>query len=104
MREVQQADNFLDAVAKARSQFQGVTLFAGDGRGGFQKTSSTPATVNSLNSIAAGDFNGDRIDDIAIGRSDGSVEIWLSDVNGHLSSPTNYPMVTAPAGLLEAIS
>src|ERR1035437_5088281 len=56
----------------------GVTIFAGDGKGGFKATFTTPPTTNSVHSLAVADFNHDGIDDVAVGgASPGSVLVML---------------------------
>jgi hypothetical protein len=71
--------------------YSGVTVFTGDGRGGFTSWTSPP-TVEFVHSLAVADFNHDGIDDVVIDRPPGSAEIMLSDGNGRLLAGTTYAL------------
>jgi hypothetical protein len=78
----------------------GVSLFLGDGRGGFKNTWNTRATVNAIRALAVGDFNHDGVDDVVVGGTPpGTVQVMLADGAGHLSPGAAYPMAPATGPL-----
>ncbi len=65
----------------------GVTLYVGNGKGGFQAPQSF-AVQGQANGIAAADFNGDGKPDAAVAQSSGNIAILLGTANGFESPLT----------------
>jgi uncharacterized protein (TIGR03437 family) len=80
---------FLAATANV-----GVTLYAGDGKGGFQAPQGF-AVQGSAVGIAAADFNGDGKADAAVAQSSGNIAIFLGTAGGF-----NSPLTASTAGIL----
>ena len=80
-------------LAVANSFTNNVTILLGNGSGGFTPTGASPITVgNSPFSVAAGDFNGDGIPDLAIadyGSND--VTVLLGDGHGGFTAVSGSP-------------
>lgn len=75
-----------------------VTVFLGNGKGAFT-SSSTQRPAGFDWSLAVADFDRDGIDDVAIGVPPGTVQIMLSDGQGHLSTAASVQMGITTAGL-----
>ncbi|WP_437859489.1 FG-GAP repeat domain-containing protein [Sorangium sp. So ce363] len=68
-----------------------VTIFLGDGAGGFVAAATVPA--DSPVALAVGDFDADGNEDLAAAHWDqGKVSVWLGDGAGGLDSPTFFAM------------
>ena len=67
---------------------EGVTVIFGEGHGAFA-TSLASAAMGDLFGVAAGDFNGDGIPDLAV-TGNGQVAIMLGQGNGRFSTPSQY--------------
>jgi uncharacterized protein (TIGR03437 family) len=65
----------------------GVTLYTGNGKGGFQAPQSFPVQ-GGVTGIAAADFNGNGIADAAVAQSSGNIAILLGTANGFESPQT----------------
>ena len=68
---------------------QEVEIFLGNGDGTLQAPMSVPLPAPDATFIAAGDFNGDGIPDLAA-TAEGGVLIWLGKGDGTFSAPTTY--------------
>ncbi len=74
----------------------GISLFLGDGSGGFSATSALQGGFNGTSGLAAGDFNKDGNLDLArVGILLDIVSIMLGDGAGRFSSPTAYSLVAS---------
>jgi hypothetical protein len=94
-------DGKLDvAVAENQSNGQGlIAVSFGNGDGTFRSAVQTQ-TAFSPQSIFAADFNGDGIPDLAIGRDDYTISIFLGSGDGHFSLVSdNYPAYETPAAV-----
>jgi hypothetical protein len=85
-------DGKLDlAVANSAS----VTILLGNGNGAFTPAVGSPIPIGSATysplTVAAGDFNGDRKPDLAIGTSAGLVYVMLGDGTGGFSPASGSP-------------
>jgi len=92
-------DSRLD-IAVANGGSGDVTVFLGDGSGGFS-TSGTFRAGTSPSALAAADLNGDgKLDLVVANQGDDSVTVLLGDGTGHFASPfSSIPAGTGPAAL-----
>ncbi len=71
-------DGVLDLLVANSAQFggtPGVSVFLGNGDGTFQASTSYAAGISNAFSIAANDFTGDGVTDIALGSGDSTVRV-----------------------------
>jgi probable HAF family extracellular repeat protein len=76
-----------------------VTVYLGNGQGGFTATPGSPITVGKQPSgIAVGDFNNDGIQDLGIANlSDGTLTVLLGDGMGNFTAAPGNPFTAAGA-------
>jgi hypothetical protein len=81
-----------------------VTVFLGKGDGTFTTVASNPSVGSGGESIVAGDFNGDGIQDLAVANFySNSVTILLGNGDGTFTSaPISPPVRNAPHGMVAA--
>jgi len=80
-----------------------VTILLGNGDGTFAPVATSPATGSGPQGIAAGDFNGDGIPDLAVANYDGnSITVLLGNGDGTFTAaPTiDFPFNTTPPFIL----
>ncbi len=96
------------AVVNESSNSISMLLSSGDNTfdGTFSEATNSPIAVGKTPvAIAAGDFNGDAVPDLAVvNQADNSVTILLSNGDGTFSAATGSPLSTAatPAGIVVA--
>ena len=75
-----------------------VSILLGDGTGGFGALTNF-AVGSSPDSVAVGDFNDDRKQDLAVANmSSNNVSILLGNGDGSFSAPTNFAVGSVPLG------
>jgi uncharacterized protein (TIGR03437 family) len=83
-----------------------VTVLLGNGSAGFTASQGSPFTVgNNPVALAVGDFNGDGIQDLAVGNyNDNTVSVLLGDGFGGFGTPMGSPLTvgTTPASVVVA--
>jgi hypothetical protein len=80
-----------------------VTILLGNGDGTFTPTATSPATGSGPQGIAAGDFNGDGIPDLAVANFDGdSITVLLGNGDGTFTAAPviSFPFNTTPPFIL----
>jgi len=84
-------DNYYDIVATNRAG-DNISIFINKGDGTFEDAVNMEGGVNAETSCASGDFNGDGLEDVAVGGfgllsdgSDGNIVVLLSDGEGNLT-------------------
>lgn len=77
-------------LAIANSVSGTITVFLGNGSGGFTAAKGGPYAVGP-NSIAVGDFNGDGIEDLAATSAVGNVAVLLGDGKGGFTAASGSP-------------
>ena len=79
-------------LATANEFTNNVTVLLGNGSGGFTAAAGSPITVgNQPTSLAAGDFNGDGVADLAVVAQNGSATILLGSRTGELKGASGSP-------------
>jgi hypothetical protein len=95
-----------DDIAVVNSTSNSVAILLNDGSGAMTvlNSSSWPTTTDAAAGIAAGDFNGDDIDDVAVGRSGaGAVRIFRgSGAAGTFLTGVDITVGTTPSALASA--
>jgi hypothetical protein len=72
-----------------------VTVFLGNGAGGFTAASGSPITVGtSPQAVALGDFNGDGKLDLAVANYSGSISILLGNGAGGFTAASGSPLAS----------
>jgi uncharacterized protein (TIGR03437 family) len=91
------------AVANVNSN--NVTVLLGNGLGGFEPAPGSPFPVGTNPfSVAAGDFNGDGIADIAAAnQGDSTVTVLLGSASGVFTKPTGSPFAAGEAPFSMAV-
>jgi FG-GAP-like repeat/FG-GAP repeat len=70
-------------------------IFPGNGDGTFSTAPGGAITVGvALNSIVVGDFNGDGMQDLAIGDQSGTIAVLLGNGSGGFTQPAGSPFAT----------
>jgi uncharacterized protein (TIGR03437 family) len=94
-------DGILDIAALGQLT---LTIFIGDGQGGFSPTPASPINIYGLglfgaDAIAVGDFNGDHEPDLAVVDLDaaGDILILLGDGKGNFTTAPDSPLHTGQA-------
>lgn len=80
----------LAVVSQAGAGIGSVFILLGSGDGRFTSAASYPAGVRP-NSAAAGDFNGDGLQDVVVANDGGSLALLLNRADGTFGTPTFYP-------------
>ena len=84
-----------------------VTILLGKGDGTFAQAPSSPVSVGgSSYSVAAGDFNGDGIPDLAVASNGypGQVSIVLGNGNGTFTQAANSPVTATTVGYFQFLA
>ncbi|MHB8660008.1 MAG: FG-GAP repeat domain-containing protein [Solirubrobacteraceae bacterium] len=86
-----------------------ITLLLNDGSGSFTPTSpvstGVPASRASPEALAVGDFNGDGVDDVAVGFADGEVSVLLNQGRGALLPAPGSPVrITADTQITSLVA
>lgn len=93
-------DGHLDLVVAQQATTNSLTIFRGDGSGGFLlKTNS--ALGFGVNTLATEDLNGDTHPDLAVGGA-GSVHVLLGHGDATFGPPVNFPIGGGPVALVIA--
>jgi hypothetical protein len=94
-------DGVLD-LAVANSGAGTVSIFIGAGDGSFSAAPTPTLTVgNGPMAIAAGDFNGDGILDLAVANhNDNNVSVFLGIGDGTFNSPNTFAVGSGPHGII----
>ncbi len=80
-----------------------VTVYLGNGNGGFSQVGSAMATGAGARALVVGDFNGDSIPDLAVANlSAGTVSILIGQGNGTFTQPHPSIVTGGGAALLAA--
>ncbi len=96
-------DGLLD-LAAANYIPGNVTVYLGNGSGGFSQVGSALATGSGARALVVGDFNGDAFPDLAVANlSAGTVSILLGQGNGTFSQP-NTAITTGGGAALLAVA
>lgn len=92
-------DGLLDAATASSlglfpfSYTSSVSAFLGDGAGGLAPPVTTPVTgLGRAVSLAVADFDGNGLDDAAVGVSSGGVVLFGDGLGGFLASPLELPL------------
>jgi autotransporter-associated beta strand protein len=92
-------DNELD-LAIVNTPSGSVSIWLGDGKGGFTQAAGSPVGVPGAPlAIAAGDFNGDGKTDLAVANLEDTVNVFLGDGQGGFTVQSAIP-VDGPADAL----
>ena len=93
------ADGLLDLVVKSDYTLQ---VFVADGTGGFVLRSAPGGPESRVYFVAAADFNGDAIPDLAAakGVSPGDVQIFLGNGDGTFAPPSKFAVGSYPNGIV----
>ncbi len=87
-------DGILDVVVTHAGGSGTITVFLGDGRGGFGAGIDSPSTTYATQVLAA-DLNGDGLADLVV-TAQGQLWILLATGGGHFGSPRGVPGVLEP--------
>jgi hypothetical protein len=75
-----------------------IAIFLGDGKGGFNLSSSSRTGGSSI-SVAVADFNGDGYLDAAVSNNRGTVMTFFGNGHGKLGGRTGYKVTGGPFGI-----
>ena len=96
-------DGKLDLAMTVNSGPNSLAIALGNGDGTFQEAQGSGAASGFYLALAAGDFNGDRVLDVAEANlDDGYILIALGNGDGTFGAPFTYPLKGNPSGLLAA--
>ncbi len=88
----------VDGIPHRHTSSGGVSIFLGMGNGTFQPAAVYPVD-GEANALAAGDFNGDGLTDLAVS-TDYDVSLLMGNGVGGFENEVKLPAGTAPAALL----
>ena len=93
-------------LAVANSTDGTVTVLLGDGSGGFTAAPGSPFRVGSApQSLAAGDFNGDKKPDLAVANfNDNTVTVLLGNGSGGFTAASGGPLTVGPQPVSVAVA
>jgi len=82
-----------------------ISVYPGDGKGGFASPRTSSAGAGYVNSVALGDFNHDAHLDLAAtngGANDGAIVVLLGDGSGAFALPISYVVGASPNSVVAA--